>query len=175
MGNNRLSPDTLPSEIELLGDGQSFRDTICAMLTEVKGFESFEQSDLLFLARHMQAYRARKGITIFCEGDQNCYLCVLIQGRISVFKEDQDNKSKLLGTITPGKVFGEISIIDNLPHSASLIAESDAIFLLMSQEGFRQCTEHEPILGVRLLGLIARLLCARLRSASGQLAEYIHI
>ena len=175
MGNNRLLPDTLPSDIELLGDGHSFQDTICAMLTGVKGFESFEQSDLLFLARHMQAYRARKGITIFREGDQNCYLCVLIQGHINVYKEDRDSETKLLGTITSGKIFGEISIIDNLPHSASLVAGSDAIFLLMDRESFRQCTEHEPILGVRLLGLIARLLCARLRSASGQLAEYIHV
>lgn len=175
MGNDRLLPGTLPSDIELIGDGKSFQSTICAMLAEVKGFESFEQSDLLFLAKHMEAYRARKGITIFCEGDQNGYLCVLIQGRISVHKEDQDGETKLLGIITPGKIFGEISIIDNLPHSASLIAESDTIFLLMSRESFSQCTEHEPILGVRLLGLIARLLCARLRSASGQLAEYIHV
>ncbi|MDD2916108.1 MAG: cyclic nucleotide-binding domain-containing protein [Gallionella sp.] len=175
MENNRLLPDTLPSDIELLGDGHSFQDTIAAMLTEVKGFSSFEPSDLLFLARHMQAYRARKGITIFREGDQNCYLCVLVTGHISVYKEDQGRETKLLGTITPGKIFGEISIIDNLPHSATLVAESDAIFLLMNQESFRQCTEHEPVLGVRLLGLIARLLCARLRSASGQLAEFIHI
>jgi len=175
MENNRLLSDTLPSDIELLGDGESYQDTICSMLMEVKGFQSFEQSDLLFLARHMKAYQARKGVTIFREGDQNGYLCVLIKGRICVYKEDQGNDIKLLGTITPGKIFGEISIIDNLPHSASLIAESDAVFLLMSREGFRQCTEEQPILGVRLLGLIARLLCARLRSASGQLAEYIHV
>lgn len=172
MENKRLSSDTLPSDIELLGDGQSFQDTISAMLMEAKGFESFEQSDLLFLARHMKAYRVRKGVAIFREGDQNCYLCVLIKGRICVYKEDQGSGSKLLGTITQGRIFGEISIIDNSPHSATLIAESDAIFLLMSRESFRQCTEEQPILGVRLLGLIARLLCARLRSASGQLAEY---
>ncbi|MDO8811045.1 MAG: cyclic nucleotide-binding domain-containing protein [Gallionella sp.] len=175
MESNRLLSGDLPSDIELLGDGQSFQDTICTMLMEAKGFESFEQSDLLFLAKHMKAYRARKGIAVFREGDQNCYLCVLIIGRISVYKEDQDNEIKLLGTIAPGKIFGEISIIDNLPHSASLIAETDAVFLLMSRESFRQCTEEQPILGVRLLGLIARLLCARLRSASGQLAEFIHV
>jgi CRP-like cAMP-binding protein len=175
MNNKQLLPGTLPSDLELLGDGQSFQETISAMLGEVKGFESFEQSDLLFLAKHMKAYRANKGITIFHEGDQNGYLCVLIKGHINVYKEDEDGKVKLLGTITPGKIFGEISIIDSLPHSASLIAESDVVFLLMSKEGFLQCTEHEPVLGVRLLGFIARLLCARLRSASGQLAGYIHV
>lgn len=172
MENKRLLSDTLPSDLELLGDGQSFQDTISAMLMEAKGFENFKEPDLLFLARHMKAYRVRKGITIFREGDQNCYLCVLIKGRVCVYKEDQGSEIKLLGTITPGRIFGEISIIDNFPHSATLIAESDAIFLLMSRESFRQCTEDQPILGVRLLGLIARLLCARLRSTSGQLAEY---
>lgn len=172
MENKRLLSDTLPSDLELLGDGHSFQDTISAMLMEAKGFEHFVQPDLLFLARHMSAYRVRKGITISREGDQNCYLCVLITGRICVYKQDQDREGKLLGTITPGKIFGEISIIDNLPHSATLVAESDVIFLLMSRESFRQCTEDQPVLGVRLLALIARLLCARLRSASGQLAEY---
>jgi len=175
MENKRLLSGTLPSDLELLGDGQSFQDTISTMLMETKGFESFEQPDRLFLARHMAAYRVRKGTIIFHEGDQNCYLCVLIQGRIGAYKEDQNGKSKLLGTIIPGKVFGEISIIDNFPHSATLVAESDVIFLLMGRESFRQCTEEQPILGVRLLSLIARLLCARLRSASGQLTAHIHV
>jgi len=70
MENNLLLPDDLPSDIELLGDGQSFQDTISDMLMEVKGFESFEQSDLLFLAKHMKAYRARKGTTIFRQRDE---------------------------------------------------------------------------------------------------------
>lgn len=173
--NRRRSSIPLPSEMELLGDGKAFQDFICAMLKKAKGFENFEQPDLIFLAKHMKAYRALEGTTIFREGDSNSYLCVLIEGRVSVYKEDSNSELKLLTVIPPGRIFGEISVIDNLPCSASLVAESDATIVLMSRESFRRCIDERSIIGVRLLSLIAHLLCARLRSASGQLVEYIDV
>lgn len=173
MEDKRLASVPLQGEMELLGDGPAFQDTICSMLAEAKGFEDFGQPDIVFLARHMKAYRVPEGATIFREGERNSYLCVLIEGRVCVYKEDRDNEVKLLTVIPPGRIFGEISIIDNFPYSASIIAETEATFLLMSREGFRQCIDGRPVLGVRLLSLIARLLCARLRSASGQLVDYL--
>jgi CRP-like cAMP-binding protein len=175
MGNNRLVSEPLPGDMELLGYGQSFQENICNMLIAAKGFERFEQSDLELLAKHLKAYRVSQGVTIFREGDNNSYLCVLIEGRVCVYKEDNNGDNKLLSIIPPGRIFGEVSVIDNFPYSASIIAESEAIFLIMSRESFRQCIEEKPILGVRLLALIARLLCARLRSTSGKLVEYIDI
>jgi CRP/FNR family cyclic AMP-dependent transcriptional regulator len=175
MENRRLSSAPLPDEMELLGDGYSFHDTICSMLIDAKGFEEFQQEDIAYLGRHMKAYSVRAGTTIFREGDQNSYLCLLVQGHVSVYKEDQEHENKLLSVISPGRIFGEISIVDNFPYSASVIAESKAIFLLMGRENFRKCIEDRPVLGVRLLSLIARLLCARLRAASGQLVEYIDV
>jgi CRP/FNR family cyclic AMP-dependent transcriptional regulator len=173
MENRRLSSDPLSGELELLGDGKSFQDTICNMLLGAKGFEIFQQHELAYLSRHMKAYFVRAGTTIFHEGDGISYLFVLIQGRVCVYKEDSEHQNKLLSVISPGRIFGEISIVDNFPYSASVIAESNATFLLMSREDFRQCIDDKPVLGVRLLGLIARLLCARLRASSGQLVEHI--
>jgi CRP-like cAMP-binding protein len=100
---------------------------------------------------------------------------VLVEGRVCVYKEDSDNEVKLISVIPPGRIFGEISVIDDLPYSASLVAESDAIILLMSRESFRQCIADNSVFGVRLLNLIAHLLCARLRSVSGQLVDYIDV
>ena len=175
MENKRLTSVPLPGNMELLGDGAAFQDNIRTMLLDAKGFDDFSQPDLVFLAKHMKAYRVPEGTTIFREGERNSYLCVLIEGRVCVYKEDRDNEIKLLTVIPPGRIFGEISIIDNFPYSASIIAETEATFLLMSRESFRQCIDDKPVLGVRLLSLIARLLCARLRSASGQLVDYIDV
>src|SRR5208283_4229222 len=162
MENRRLSSIPLPSDMELLGDGESFQVTLCGMLRSAKGFDDFSQPDIAILAKYMKAYRVQGGKTIFREGDNNSYLCVLIEGRICVYKENSDGEIKFLAIIPQGRIFGEISVIDNLPHSVSLIAESDVIIMLMSREGFRQCINNSSIIGVRLLGLIAHLLCARL-------------
>jgi CRP/FNR family cyclic AMP-dependent transcriptional regulator len=174
MKNKPLFSVPRPSAMELLGDGPSFQNTLCAMLTKVKGFEDFELPELLYLAKHMKAYRVQSGQTIFLEGDRNSHFSALIEGRICVYKEDSDDQVKLLTIIPPGRIFGEISVIDNLPYSASLVAESDAIIALMSRESFHQCINENPIIGVRLLTLVAHLLSTRLRSASGQLIDYIH-
>lgn len=174
MENKRFFAVPLPSAMELLGDGPSFQDTLCGMLTKVKGFEEFEQTELIFLTKHMKAYRVPEGGTIFLEGNKNSYFSALIEGRVCVYKEDSDNEVKLLSVISPGRIFGEISVIDDLPYSASLVAETDAIIVLMSRESFHQCINDNSTIGVRLLNLVAQLLCARLRSASGQLVDYIH-
>lgn len=173
MESKRFFSVPLPGAMELLGDGPSFQDTLCGMLANVKGFDDFSQPELTYLAKHMKAYRVPEGGTIFLEGDRNACFSALIEGRISVYKEDSDNANKLLSVIPPGRIFGEISVIDDRPFSASLVAESDAIIVRMSQESFRQCISDDSTMGVRLLDLVARLLCTRLRSTSGQLVDYI--
>ncbi|MDZ4201183.1 MAG: cyclic nucleotide-binding domain-containing protein [Gallionella sp.] len=171
MENKRLQSIPLPETLELVGDGPSFQSTLCTMLEQAKGFENFSQADLVFLAKHMKAYRVPEGATIFREGERNSYFCILSEGRVCVYKEDAHNDIKLLTVIPPGRIFGEISLIDDFPYSASIVAETEAVFLLMSRENFRHCVEERPVLGVRLLGIIARMLCARLRSTSGQLID----
>ncbi len=173
MESKRLFSVPLPCAMELLGDGPSFQDTLCSMLATVKGFEDFAQPELKYLAKHMKAFCVPGGGTIFLEGDRNSYFSALIEGRICVYKEDSDDEVKLLSVIPPGRIFGEISIIDDLPYSASLVAESDAVILLMSRDSFRQCINDDSVMGVRMLNLVARLLCMRLRSTSGQLVDYI--
>lgn len=175
MKNTQLISVPLPTHLEPLGEGSSFQDTIYSMLTKVQGFDIFEQYELMFLAKHMKAYRVPAGVTIFQERDKNSHLGILIAGRICVYKEDSEDANKLLGFVTEGRIFGEISVIDDLPYSASLVAESDSTILLMSRDSFRQCIADNSIIGVRLLKIIARLLCARLRAASSQLADYIDV
>jgi len=165
----------LPSEMKLLGDGPSFQNTLCDMLTKAKGFDDFAQPELMYLAQHMKAYRVPAGLTIFRERDRNSYLGVLIEGRISVHKDDSDDRLKPLNIVSTGTIFGEVSVIDDLPYSASLIADTDATIALMSRESFRECSMNNPVIGVRLLNLIAQLLCARLRTVSGRLVDYIEV
>lgn len=175
MENKEILEIPLPGGMELIVDGQEAQSALCDMLVEVKGFEVFTRAELELLIKHMQAYRASSGATIFREGDKNSYLSVLIEGRVGVYKEDSSDNIKFLAAITPGRIFGEISVIDNLPYSASIVAESNVTIITMSRDSFRQFVKEQPEIGVRLLDLVARLLCARLRSVSSQLVDYIDV
>jgi len=165
----------LPTEMELLGEGPSFQDALCAMLTKAQAFEGFGQPELMLLASHMKACRVAAGETIFREGNKNSYLSVLVEGRIAVYKENSDDKVQLIGIISSGQIFGEISVLDNRSYSASLVAETDATIVMMSRESFHRCINDNPTFGLRLHNFIAQLLCARLRSVSGQLVDYMGV
>lgn len=175
MENKGIFDVESPDGIELLEDGLIAQDSICEQLKEVKAFEGFGRLDLVYLVKHMKTYRVRQGTTIFREWDNNSYLSVLLEGRVGVYKEDSDDNIKFITALSPGRVFGEISVIDNLPFSASIIAETDATIATMSRESFHQCVDARPDIGVRLLDFIARLLSARLRSVSRQLVDYIDV
>ncbi len=175
MGNKEAFSVPMQSRKEVLGEGPTFHEAICTMLRTSKAFESFKQPDCGYVAKHMRAYQVPAGDTIYHEGDKGGYFSVLIEGRISVYKEDSDGQVKFLNAIPPGGIFGEISVIDNRPTSASLIAETDVIIVDMSRESFQQCVNENPAFGVQLLTLVARIMCARLRSVSGRLVDYIDV
>lgn len=173
MDYRRLNSASLSDTLELIGDGPSFKSTLHTMLADAMCFKKFSSEDIDTLADHMRAYHVPARTTVFHEGERNSYLCILIEGRIGVYKEDEDGKRKQLASIKPGKIFGEISLIDDFPYSASVVAETDVTCCFMSRENFRNCVEVHPILGVRLLRLISSMLCMRLRTTSGRLVDLI--
>ena len=175
MGNKAAFSVPMQSKKEVLGEGPTFHEAICSMLQTARSFEGFGQPELMYLAKHMRAYRVSAGGTIYREGEKGGYLSVLIEGSISVYKEDSDDQVKFLNLIPPGSIFGEISVIDSRPTSASLVAESDVVIVDMNRESFLQCVNENPAFGVRLACMVARILCARLRSASGRLVDYIDV
>ena len=175
MQHRRLHSIPAPGKLELLGEGSGFRNTLYSMLAKAKCFEKFTQNDLELLADLMKAYRAPPDTTIVIEGEHNSCLCVLIEGRVGVFKEDDRGVIKHLASIMQGRAFGEISLIDDLPFSASVITATESVFLLMSRECFYNCVDTHPVLGVRLLRLVGGMLCQRLRATSVHLVDLIDV
>ncbi len=173
MDNRRLQSASLSDTLELIGEGPSFKSTLHTMLADAMCFKKFSSKDIDILTNHMKAYHVPARTTVFHEGERNSYLSVLIEGRIGVYKEDEHRERKQLASIKQGKIFGEISLIDDFPYSASIVAETDVTCCFMSRENFRNCVEVHPLLGVRLLRLISSMLCLRLRATSGQLVDLI--
>lgn len=175
MENRRLSSPALPDDLELIGEGISFTGAMRCVLAHTDFFANFAQADINTLVTYMHAYRAREGVTIFHEGVQNGYLCVLTEGRIGVYKKGDDGQYNTISTIHPGKAFGEISLVDDHPYSVNLVAEAKSTLILMSRENFRHCVNRNPVLGVRLLRRIAQQFSLRLLQTGTDLDDLLHI
>ena len=73
-----------------------------------------------------------------------------------------------MATFAEGVFFGEMSILEDQPRSATVRSETDTNLLFMDKNDFLQLTENEPILAAHMLLMIARELSNRLRMTSAE-------
>ena len=133
----------------------------------------FSWPELQTLARHMDLSRVTGGTVIIREGDQEAFMFIVLQGRVHVIKEDGEHNRKILYEICNGDTFGEMSIFDNEPRSATVVADQGTSMLILNREGLEQLIEETPALAARLLLKLGKIVSRRLRLTSGKLIDYL--
>lgn len=159
------------TELTLLGEGESFRQEACALIKKSDFFQDFSPGDIEYLSNWVKAYSAPVGTYIFKEGSTAASLCFLVEGDISIFKETTPTEHLKIADISSGGTIGEMGIVDGYPLSASAIAASDSIVLLMPRTDFEDLVHTQCALGVKLLWKISQIISMRLRQTTGLLAE----
>lgn len=126
------------------------------------------------MARYFDLYEFPEGLVLFREGMQgDTYMAVIVQGSVKIVKQDVSGIDKEICTLSIGKTFGEMSLLDDSPRSASAIAAEDVSLLVLTKEQFVAMSTKAPQLAVHLLMELATLLAQRLRRASGKLVDYL--
>ncbi|BBM89580.1 hypothetical protein COTS27_01285 [Spirochaetota bacterium] len=96
----------------------------------------------------------KQGEIIFCEFEPGETLFFLQEGQVRLIKI-LNNKEKTLAIIRPGDIFGEMSILEKQPRSATAIAETDVKLLELNKESFLLLVKNQPALGIKLLKIFA--------------------
>lgn len=159
------------SGLNLIGEGSSFQDKLFDMLAEAQLFSHLEGHEIRQLAEYVHAYSIEAGVNIFPEGMHGNCMGLLVKGRIEVLKNNSEGEAQRIAVITAGKTFGEMSLIDGLPYSATIRTIEPCTIVLLTRNNFTQCVQRHAALGVKLLTEIARLISLRLRQTSGQLVD----
>jgi CRP/FNR family cyclic AMP-dependent transcriptional regulator len=159
--------------LDLLGDGRSFRGELCEMIENAPMFSSLSRHEVEILSDYMRGYRAKQGATVFEEGSKGLFMCVLVEGRVEIFRDTPDDGRKKVATVRPGKSMGEMSMLDGMPHSATSVVSENCILLMLTKMSFEKLAEEHPILYSKLLSQVARLMSLRLRQTTGILLDYL--
>lgn len=159
------------SGLNLIGEGQRFQSELFDMLAEMPLFNRFEGHEIRQVAEYLHAYAVEPGVDVFPEGAQGNCLGLLVSGKLQVLKKNTLGEQQPLAVITAGKTFGEMSLIDGLPYSATTRTLEACTLVLLTRNNFSKCVQAHPTLGVKLLTEIAKLLSLRLRQTSGQLVD----
>src|SRR4030067_1815020 len=76
------------ASLEILGSGIASSDRIVAMLENAQMRRDFEWAQISALAAYVQLYRAAPGAVLFREGDRGDFMCIVLEGKLEVHKED---------------------------------------------------------------------------------------
>ena len=162
------------SQLEEIGIGHEFLDQLCVMLESSFLFKDFSRNEIEQLVEYMHGYKAPKGAILFQEGERDSYLMIITSGKAQVLKDDGSGNTKEIATVRSGATLGEMSIIDDFPHSATVITTENSEVALLTKANLKKITEKYPSLGVKLLWQIAWQLNARVRQASGKLVDHLN-
>ena len=102
--------------------------------------------------------RFKRGEALVEQGQKSDALFILLTGRARVVTSDSRGREVILATLAQGDYLGEMSIIDNEPHSATVRAEVQTDVLMLGRAEFARClTENASMSLVVMRGLVKRL------------------
>ena len=111
----------------------------------------------------------RKGDKVFVEGEQGDTLYVLLSGKIKVGRRTGDGRENMLALLGPGELFGELSLFDPGPRTATATALTDSQLACMSHDALSPWLAERPEVGLQMLRVLAR----RLRRTNDVVADLI--
>ncbi|HKE54129.1 MAG TPA: cyclic nucleotide-binding domain-containing protein [Actinomycetota bacterium] len=133
------------------------------VLAQVPLFAGVPSRFLKRLAGEMDEQRFMEGATIVRKGDPGETFYVVVEGEAKV----TDENGKRLAGLIPGDFFGEISLMDGGPRTATVVSDTPMTALALSRKDFRAMLESEPHVTVGLLKHAAQLLRRLEHPASG--------
>jgi CRP-like cAMP-binding protein len=125
-------------------------------LSKVSIFSLMKKEDLERIGKQTQHHFFHKGEVIIREGGRDRRLFIIIRGEVEVIKGLGSKNERHLRTLTPHSYFGEMSLIDDLVRSASVIAKGDTQILSLDQWNLRKEIEKYPAMAFELLQMLSR-------------------
>lgn len=118
-------------------------------------------------AAEFEALGARRrfpaGATLFLEGDQAHEAFLLLRGEVKVSVGSVDGREIVLDVFEPGRLLGELSVVDGRPRSATLVALSPVEVLAVAAGPFNEFLDRHPEALRHLLIEVADRLRTRVR------------
>ena len=113
----------------------------------------------------------KTGDILFEAGSVGNEMYIIESGRIKVYR-DSDDDVITFAEFGSGDAFGEMSLIDEYPRSASAAALEDCELLSLTRPDFTKILDRDPGVGVKLLLAVAEVFSKRMRKTDKLLETY---
>jgi CRP/FNR family cyclic AMP-dependent transcriptional regulator len=132
------------------------KDTYLDHLAEVPLFSACSRKDLEKIAKASDEVEVKKGRVLVDQGRPGHEFFLILEGEASVRRNNRK-----IASLGPGQYFGELSLLDRGPRTATVVADTDMRVLVLGQREFLGVLDDVPGLAYKIL----RIMAHRLREA----------
>lgn len=136
-------------------------------LAKVPVFGALDESARSELARYLKPAKYKKEAVVLSREELGTALFLLVKGKVKVVLYGPSGREVILSMLKDGDFFGEMSLLDGQPRSASVVAVSDSEVLMLDRNDFVRFVETRPTVALSILGEMSR----RLREADQKIGS----
>ncbi len=145
------------------------RDLVDASLRRVSLFAGLDDDSWQSLRNRLKQSSCSRADAIFTEGDSGGELHVILTGKVKISRAAADGRENLLAVLGPGDLFGELSLFNPGPRTATATAITDVQLATFSHDDLRPVIIEQPEVAAELL----RALAERLRQTNDAMADLV--
>jgi CRP/FNR family cyclic AMP-dependent transcriptional regulator len=140
-----------------------------SMLASVPLFAALDSEAAAMLARMLTTRNVGRGHVVFREGDEGDRLFLVLDGKVKISRAAADGRENLLAVLGTNEMFGELSLFDPGPRTATVTTVTEATLASLDHDDLRPLLTERPGVAVQLLQALAQ----RLRRTNEAMADLV--
>ena len=137
------------------------------LLQRVPLFKCLSEVQAQALALATEKKRFKRNEHIIEVGQQSHSLYIILSGSARVILASEKGREIVLASLESGDCIGEMSLMDDQPHSATVVADTVLDALVLGHDAFNRCMLQNAPLAVAIM----RGMVSRLRKANQKIAD----
>jgi len=136
-------------------------------------FGSLSNQELERISKLIFTRIYKTGRVLFFENTPGEVMYLVLQGLVGIYKSAGGRQEIQLAVLGPGSFFGEMSLLDNQPRSATARIVEDAELVVITKKAFEQMLETDPGITSKILIAMLRAVFERLRATDEKLRNLV--
>jgi len=142
-------------------------------LKQVDIFFLLSSKEMSLISERLKLIHVKNGETLFREGDEGNELFVVHSGRVAISIALPDSTQRVLREFSAGEFFGEMSIFENEPRSATCTAREASTLYALHERDFFELIEASPTTAIKIMYQMSQITTQRLRNTSEFLSDLV--
>jgi len=126
------------------------------LLRKIPLFELLDNDEVKVLAEQLDEKQVYTGQVVFNQGDEGGTMYVVQSGKIEIFLMDDNKERVILSVVEAGGIFGELSLLDNEPRSASAKALEESFLFVIDRHDLEMLFQKHQHAALDIMTMLSR-------------------